>query len=291
MDDKTLKAILKFQKNEMTEHVIYSTLAKKSAGKNRDIFTHIARDEAAHYAHFKKFTGTDVKADGLKVFFYLSLANIFGITFAIKLMERGENSAHASYKEVLGRISELKGIASEELKHEHELVSMIDEEKIGYLSSMVLAINNALQELTGVVVGLAFALRDSKMIGITALITGIAATLAMAASEYLSQKSEGGDGKDPAKAAVYTLVMYLITVELIVGPFFLIQNYLYALGLAVFDAVLIMFLFSFFMAIVKDMKFKKSFLEVLLITGVVVGISYGIGTLIRVMLLEGKVLH
>jgi VIT1/CCC1 family predicted Fe2+/Mn2+ transporter len=288
MDEKTIKALIRFQRNEKTEFAIYSTLAKRSRGKNREIFQKIARDEAAHYAHFKKFTGVDVNGNPFKTFFYLTLAGIFGITFAIKLMERGEDEAHDSYNEVLSKVSQLKGIAAQELKHENALMGMIDEEKLGYLSSMVLAINNALQELTGVVVGLAFALRDSKMTGITALITGIAATLAMVASEYLSQKSEGGDGKDPAKAAVYTGVMYLTTVTMIVGPFFLMQNYLLALALAVFDAVLIMFVFSMFMAVVKDMKFKKSFLEVFIITAIVVGVSYGIGTLIRMFLLDGK---
>ncbi|MEI7543082.1 MAG: VIT1/CCC1 family protein, partial [bacterium] len=180
------KQIMQFQKNEMTEFNIYSNLGKSQKGKNAEIFMHIAKDEAGHYARFKNITGEDVGPDKFKVSFYLFLANTFGPTFAIKLMEAGENSAHKVYTKVLNDMPQLKSITNDELSHEHDLIHMIDEGKLKYLSSMVLAVNNALEELTGVVVGLTFALRDAKLIGFTAVITGIAATLAMTASEYLS---------------------------------------------------------------------------------------------------------
>jgi VIT1/CCC1 family predicted Fe2+/Mn2+ transporter len=280
------KTVLKFQKNEMTEYYIYEELSKNEKGVNADIFLRISKDEALHYAHFKKITGVDVGPDKFRVFFYIMLSKIFGLTFAIKLMEGGENSAHRSYTSVLKSLPELKPIVSDEMMHEHELIGMIDEEKLDYLSSMVLAINNSLEELTGVVVGLSFALRDAKLIGFTALITGIAATISMAASEYLSQKAEGGTNASPVKAAVYSGIVYLITVAMIVGPFFIMPNYVHALALSIGDGIVIIFLFSAFMSVVKGMKFKKSFLEVLTITSIVVAISYGIGTAIRLFFLH-----
>jgi hypothetical protein len=47
------------------------------------------------------------------------------------------------------------------------------------------------------------------MIGKTALISGLAATLAMVASEYLSQKAESGQDSYAAKAALYTGIVYM----------------------------------------------------------------------------------
>jgi hypothetical protein len=85
---------------------------------------------------------------------------------------------------------------------------------------MVLVINNSIQENTGIVVGLTFALANALLVGKTALISGIAATLAMVASEYLSQKAESADASAPRKAAMYTGAIYLFVVAVVVTPFF-----------------------------------------------------------------------
>lgn len=285
METKLKRTLLRFQRNELTEHYIYNRLAKAAKGRNREIFESIAKDELEHYNRFRSYTEATVKPDRLRSGFYLLIAKIFGLTFAIKLMEKGENNAHHAYARYVKQMPELKGIIRDEHSHEHDLIRMIDEERLSYLSSMVLAVNNAIEELTGVVVGLTFALRDTKMIGVTAVITGIAATLSMAASEYLSQKSEG-DSKNPAKAAVYTGIVYLLTVVLIVGPFFILDHYFAALGLSVGLVVVIVWVFSLFVAVVKEISFKKSFFEVLAISGIVVLISYVMGTVIRMVFLK-----
>jgi len=54
-----------------------------------------------------------------------------------------------------------------------------------------LGLNDALVEITGTLAGLSFALRVSQTVGIAGLITGVAASLSMAASEYLSQVADG----------------------------------------------------------------------------------------------------
>ena len=60
--------------------------------------------------------------------------------------------------------------------------------------------------------------------------TGIAATLSMASSEYLSSKSEGRP--DALKSASYTGVAYLVTVALLILPYLLFDesHYLWAMG-------------------------------------------------------------
>jgi VIT1/CCC1 family predicted Fe2+/Mn2+ transporter len=51
------------------------------------------------------------------------------------------------------------------------------------------------------------------LIALSGLITGISASVSMAASEYLSTRSEQTD-KDPLRAAIYTGLTYIITVAL-----------------------------------------------------------------------------
>ncbi|HDM90669.1 MAG TPA: rubrerythrin family protein, partial [candidate division WOR-3 bacterium] len=198
MEERIRRLLLDFQKNELTEHLVYKNLAKRTKGKNREILERISNDELKHYRIWKRHTGEDVKPDRFKIFLYGLMARIFGLTFAIKLMENGEVEAEKNYSEIEGVVPRAGEILEEETTHENLLISMIEEEKISYISSMVLGLNDALVELTGTLAGLTFALQNTRVVGLAGFITGIAASLSMAASEYLSQKSE--EGKNPLKS-------------------------------------------------------------------------------------------
>ncbi len=95
-------------------------------------------------------------------------------------------------------------MARDEQHHEEKLIEMIDEERLQYMGSVVLGLNDALVEFTGALAGFTLALNDTKLIALTGSITGIAAALSMASSEYLSTKSEKTHNKRPVKAAIYT---------------------------------------------------------------------------------------
>lgn len=114
-------------------------------------------------------------------------SKIFGLIFAAKMMERGEKEAKEVYAGLLEGLLEAERILRDELEHEELLIDMIDEEKIGYIGSMVLGLNDALVGLTGAPAGFTFTLQNSRLIGAAGLITGIAASLSMSASEYLPQ--------------------------------------------------------------------------------------------------------
>ncbi len=261
MDERIKNILIESQKNEITEHYIYKNLARKAEGKNREILEQIANEELAHYNIWKKYTGVDVNPDKFKILLYTFIARIFSLTFAIKMMEKGENLAEHKYKQLIEEIPEAEAIMEDEEKHENLLIEMINEEKISYISSMVLGINDAIVELTGAIAGLTFAMQNTKLVGMSGLIMGIAAALSMAASEYLSQKSEvdEDDEKDPLKASFYTGLAYSFTVVVLVFPYFVFSSYLYALALMFFDAVLVILFFTFFLSVVKDADFKSSF--------------------------------
>ena len=91
----------------------------------------------------------------------------------------------------------------------------INEERLNYTGSIVLGLNDALVELTGTLAGLTFALQNTKLTALAGLITGIAASFSMAASEYLSQRSEG-ESERASTSALYTGVAYICTVALLI---------------------------------------------------------------------------
>jgi len=280
MAENTRQMILEFQKNEITEHFIYKYLSKKAQGKNKKILEKIGQDELKHYEEWKKYTGKDVEPDRLKIWKFIFLSKLFGITFSIKLMENGEKIAETSYKSVVAEFPESKEILSDEEVHEKMLVNMIEEEKVGYISSMVLGLNDALVEITGTLAGLTFALRNATTIGVAGLITGSAASLSMAASEYLSQRAEKGN-KNPLKAALYTFIAYLTVVFALVIPYFVLHRYLPAFFLSVSMGVVVIAVFSIFVSVVQERTFRGSFSEMFLITFSVGVVSFVIGVIAR----------
>ncbi len=198
------KSILASQKNEVTEHHIYKRLSEMGKDvHNKKVLKRISDAELKHSKIWEKYTGVKVKPDKFKIWRYLLISKLFGITFAIKLMEGGEEKAQPAYEKISKFAPEAKNIANEEGEHEKKLIAMINEERLAYVGSIVLGLNDALVELTGALAGFTFALQNARLIAIVGFITGIAASFSMAASEYLSTKTEGGS-KNPLKASFYT---------------------------------------------------------------------------------------
>jgi len=236
-----------------------------------------------HYNIWKEYTKKELKPDKLKIWRYIFISKIFGITFGIKLMEGGEGNAQLAYGEISEFIPEAKNIAKDEEEHEKALINLIDEERLKYIGSMVLGLNDALVELTGALAGFTLALQNVRLIAVTGLITGIAASLSMAASEYLSTKTEG-DTKSPIKASVYTGSAYVLAVVILIFPYFIFKNIYFCLLFAVFNAVILILIFAFYISVAKDISFKKRFFEMAPITLGVAALTFGIGFLIRIFL-------
>lgn len=272
-----MQAFIRFQQNEITESIVYERLAAiEKDESNRKVLLQISAEEKAHYNILKKHTEIDVKPNQRRILKYCWLARILGITFAIKLMESSEVNAHHNYMPYTD-YPDLQRLAREEEIHEERLIELINEERLDYMGSVVLGLNDALVEFTGALAGFTLALSDSKLIALTGSITGIAAALSMASSEYLSTKSEGGEGKHPIKAAVYTGIAYIITVIALVTPFILISNVLIALGVMLVMALIIIALFNYYYSVARGESFRKRFTEMAVLSFTVAGISFLIG--------------
>lgn len=279
--ESTLQTLLTYQRNEITEHHIYRRLAATvREPENRQVLERIAADELRHYRAWKKYTGRDVPLDRARVWKYYAISRVFGFTFGVKLMERGEDSAHASYLQVQEEIPEAAAIAAEEEAHESALLQMLDEERLRYTGSMVLGLSDALVELTGALAGLTLALQNTRLIAMTGSITGIAAALSMAASEYLSTKAEQ-TVKSPGRAALYTGAAYLMTVFLLILPYLLATNYYVCLACSLALAVLIIAGFNYYISVAKDEPFRRRFAEMAGLSLGVAAFSFLVGLLMR----------
>jgi VIT1/CCC1 family predicted Fe2+/Mn2+ transporter len=285
LTEENLNKISTLQRNEITEHHIYLRIAQVTPDPhNRDVLSRIAAEELTHYTIWKQYTAKEIAPSVLRVWFYYLIARLLGLTFAIKLMEGVEQGAQAGDLALLSAIPELPAMLANEANHERELIALIDEERLKYVGSVVLGLNDALVEFTGTLAGLTFAIQNSQIIAVAGLITGVAASLSMAASEYLSQRSEGTTSTDPKKAAVYTGITYIVTVALLILPFLILKSPYSALVFTLIGAVIVIFVFTFYISVAKDLPFWKRFAEMAAISLGIAAISFVIGLLIRVLL-------
>ncbi|MBR0359831.1 MAG: VIT1/CCC1 transporter family protein, partial [Clostridia bacterium] len=238
-------------------------------------------EERAHYEIWKKYTELDMKPQKLKIFKYTLIARVLGFTFAVKLMENGEEAAQGEYALLAEEVEESIGIKNQEEEHEASLLEMLDEERLQYVGSMVLGMNDALVELTGSLAGFTFAMQNTRLIALSGLIIGISATFSMASSEFLAARSEGRD--DALKSCTYTGVAYLITVALLVLPYLLIGNENYMIALFVMIAVVLLIIagFTYYISVAQGEKFKPRFLEMALISVSVAVLSFFVGILAK----------
>ena len=282
ISDSALAIVKRMQQSERTESVIYKRIAGFAKGQaNKETLLKLAKEEKAHYHIWKKYTGMSMKPQWGKVLLYTLIARILGFTFAVKLMERDEENAQAEYDLLANEIPESITIRHQEEQHEQALLGMLDEERLQYVGSMVLGLNDALVELTGSLAGFAFALQNTRLIALSGLIVGISATFSMASSEFLAARSEGRP--DALKSCSYTGIAYLLTVVALILPYLLFPAGQFIPALICMLAVVILIIagFTYYTSVAQDQPFKARFGEMALISISVAVLSFIVGILAK----------
>lgn len=283
MDKKTRKLLISVQRNEITEHFIYKRLAEGCKDqKNAEILHTISEQEKQHAAFWQEKTNLKVKPDRWRITYTVFLARLLGLSFVLKQMEKREGTGSKLYNELSSIIPETKIFAEEESIHEQQLLTMLDEERLQYVGSIVLGLNDALVELTGALAGFTLTLGTTRTISLAGLVTGISAALSMAASDYLSTKAEGN--KKAKKSAAYTGIAYFFTVIFLILPFLLLSSRFFALSLTLLLAVLIIFFFNYYISVAKELEFKSRFFEMCSISLGVAAFSFFIGYILNSIL-------
>ena len=278
----TKKFLLHAQKNEVTEHLIYRNVAKLIKDqKNREVLERCSAEEQKHAGIWKSITGEDVKPNGCKVFWFTLLAKVLGYTFTLKLMEGGEHNASPAYEKIASEVPEAKAIAADEVKHEAALLDMLDEERLQYVGSMVLGLSDALVELTGTLAGLTFAMGNLRLVALSGLITGIAATLSMTSSAYLSEKAD--NNPHALKSSLYTGGVYMLTVVVLILPYLLLPSTATIAAVLILAAIVVLLIaaFMFYVAVARSENFWKKFGEMAIISISVAVLSFAIGLVVK----------
>lgn len=277
-----LETIKRMQQSELTESIIYEKIAKFAKGEeNKQTLLRLSREENAHYQVWKKYTGLEMKPEKAKILKYTFLARTLGFTFAVKLMERGEENAQAEYELLAKEVEESVIIRQQEEEHEKALLGMLDEERLQYVGSMVLGLNDALVELTGSLAGFAFALQNTRLVAVSGLIVGISATFSMASSEFLSARSEGRT--DALRSCSYTGIAYLLTVVALIAPYLIFPatQFIPALICMLVVVIAIIAGFTYYTSVAQDQPFKTRFWEMALISIGVAVLSFVVGILAK----------
>jgi len=278
-------AVLRSQRDEETGTLVYAYMAKREKNKeNADVLRRMSADEKMHAAYWQSISGREIKPDRWKIFRLKLLSRILGYTFVLKRVSQDETSAVDEYENLKSEIPEAASVQSDEMGHEKELINMLDEERLQYVGAMVLGLNDALVELTGTIAGLSFALQNTRVVALSGIITGVSATLSMAASNYLAERADGS--ANALKSSIYTGVAYLITVALLVLPYLLLPDTLWAVALAamILVVVLVILGFNYYISVAKSVPFRKRFVEMISISLGVAVIAFLIGLLAKALL-------
>lgn len=119
----------------------------------------------------------------------------------------------------------------------------------------------------------------------TGFITGVAASMSMAASEYLSARehSDKNDGKSPLKSSAYTGIAYILTVLVLISPYLIFSNIYTAAAVMLSLNLLIIFSYNFYITTAKGLPLWRRFGQMALISFGVACISFLIGIFARTL--------
>lgn len=285
LSPRAVAAVTAYQESVATEADAYRRMAAhvKDPG-NRATLERIADEKAADADAWARYTGRPAVPRVARARRYALIARILGFTFAVKLMDKHKHAARSDARALAAQVPAIARAEADEERRGRELMGMLDEKLLSYVGAMVLGMNDAVVEITGTLAGLTLAMQNTRLIALSGLITGIAATLSMAASEYLAAKSDGRP--DAKRACAYTGSAYALTVVLLLLPYLLTPDKLYLLAMAIMLAVVVLILaaFNFYTAVAQDLPFKKRFAQMCAISLGVAALSFFLGLFCKIVL-------
>lgn len=295
MPDQLQRVAKEQAQEELFAYKLYSALADRFPdGESRMMLTELAEQELSHvrfWVGVGGFSESSVHASRLKYLLLLTASVVLGPAFTIRWLERGEDRAIAAYKGILddGALTadqreSVRKMLQEEEEHERLLERGVEDERRLYLGAAVLGLNDALVELTGGLTGLASSISDPKLIGFASLVVGVAASMSMAASNFLSVDIGEESELRAGKAAAYTGIAYIVVVVGLVLPFFLLTDRRMALVISWMSAVAIIAGFSYYSAVMQGRSFLRRFGIMLGLGLGVAVISFGIGRALGAMI-------
>jgi VIT1/CCC1 family predicted Fe2+/Mn2+ transporter len=275
--------------NEYKDYAVYAALARREKNPvSRKALKVMAESEKSHFEFWKKYAPRTVpKISRLKIWLHVFLRAFLGLTFTLKFHERHEHSVVVSYKSVFGLIpavdrSEFESMLQDEEQHEAYLMGQVREERVKYISFVVLGLADAVVEISGIHAGSLGVYTKTELAGLAGVVAGMAASISMASAAY-AQAKQGFEGS--AKwGAIYTGISYMVTAIFLALPYFLTGSMVFALGASVTLGVVLVAMLTYYNAVVSTKGFARQFGE---LSAIILGASFALylaGTLIRQLL-------
>jgi VIT1/CCC1 family predicted Fe2+/Mn2+ transporter len=289
MEKETLECALHCQKMEINQYRTYLRLIQiVKTGKLAATLEGIAKDEQAHYAYWKKYTGRDVKPDEFQIILYSIFSRIFGVSFVMKLMEKAEFREQLICADLRGEIQDVDSILDQERRHESLLTSMIDELHLAYVGAFFRGMYIAIVQMTGVLAGLNLALHNTRLIAIAALAMGVATGITMGGVGYLNGQVErrkaGGQQSlwNQLKNPLTTSAVDIGMVFVLVSPYLAMEGYA-ALSVSICISLAIIGLFAFYISVIQDDSFKRIISQMVMISIITAVLSFIAGNLLSLL--------
>ncbi len=272
--------------DEYTHHTVYSTLARREKNPEfKQTLEGLAESERVHLELWKRYSPDYVPHVGrLKLDIILFIRIFLGLTFTLKFLERHEDSVIRRYRSVEHLIPAadkrlFDSMLDDEEHHENSLMGGVRENRVKYISFVVLGLADAVVEISGIHAGALGVFDRTELAGLSGVVAGMAASIAMASAAY-AQAKQGLQGS--AKwGAVYTGVSYMFTAIFLALPYFLTGSMLLALGISVTVGVGLVAMLTYYDTIISSRGFARAFAE---LAGIILGASLALfvaGTVLR----------
>ncbi|HVB13000.1 MAG TPA: VIT1/CCC1 family protein [Nitrososphaerales archaeon] len=263
--------------DEYTDYIVYKRLAESSRTKDpklKEILTKLSKVEWKHYEFWIKYSPESKerpKSWAVYVTFFLRF--LFGITFAIKFLEKHEDESVKRYKSVLPMIPEedrknFDEMIADEVEHESTLMNETKGKYIKYISFVVLGLADAIVEISGIHAGSLGIYNRTELAGLAGIIAGAAASIAMASAAF-AQAKQGFEGSATVSAG-FTGVSYFVSAIILATPYFLTKSMSIAIGSSITLAIIIIAFISYYNSIISNAKFLRDFSE---LAGIALGAS------------------
>ncbi|HEX9609004.1 MAG TPA: VIT1/CCC1 transporter family protein [Candidatus Paceibacterota bacterium] len=280
-----------FAENEYRDYVVYRELARvETIPSFKKILEELVLHEKADFEFWRDLADKrEYRVGPLSLLGYRLMRQVLGLTFTAQFLEGREKEAQAAYLTYLETVTDpkirerIENIVEHEKYHEHALIKHIEERRVKFVSSIILGINDGLIELTGALTGFALALQNTAFVALAGAITGVSASMSMAASAYLQARHEE-NGKNPVTAALFTGFSYLGVVILLVGPFLIFSDVFVALAATLLMVLLIIATVSLYSSVLMERPYGAQFGEMFLFSAVVAFIAFILGLVLRAII-------
>ena len=271
--------------DEYADRSVYLALSRREKNPEfKRALENIASGEQSHYEFWKTYApDVKVSAKKLRTYVIVLIRILLGLTFTLKLLERHEGKLHIRYRKIAESIPpadkhRFQAMMDSEEGQEDLLIGKIQENRVKYMSFIVLGLADAVVEISGIHAGSLGIYGLTELAGLAGVIAGMAASIAMGTAAY-AQAKQGFQGS--AKwSAIYTGVSYMITAVLLALPYFLTKNMAGALVTSLVIGVVLVATMTFYDTVISARPFKRQFGE---IAGIILAASIAlfiIGTIV-----------